>query len=57
MFSICGKVDAETRALRPASTWRVADDCAQGSINKCVEDLRTLGHNGLILVGQHRREV
>lgn len=47
MLSICGKVNAEARALRPASTWRVADDRAHGAVNKRVEDLRALGHGSL----------
>jgi len=58
MLSICGKVNAEARALRPASTWRVADDRAHGAVNKRVEDLRALGHGSLkILVGQYYCEV
>jgi hypothetical protein len=58
MLSIRSKVDTVTRARRPASTGRVADDRAQGSVNECVEDLSTLWHDGLlVLVGQHSREV
>lgn len=40
MLRICRKVNAEARARRPASTWRVAGDLAQGAIDERAEDLR-----------------
>lgn len=47
MLSILSKVDTEASAHRPASTWSVADDGAQGPINKCAENLRI--HDTIVL--------
>jgi len=54
MCRICRKVNAVTGARRPASTWRVAGDLAQGAVNERVEDLRG---ETVVHIGQHYREV